>query len=451
MNEPKHVFYLGIGGIGMSALARYHRACGWNVAGYDKTPSSMTESLQLEGIEVVFEDSVAAIPNGFEKENTLIIFTPAVPKNSNLLQHFSNPAFRMIKRAQALGEITQNSTLLAIGGTHGKTTTSCLVSQLLGAQGISFTAFLGGIASNFGTNYIAGNPNLVVVEADEFDRSFLHLHPSHAVITSTDADHLDIYGDQESVVASFQEFASLVPQEGKVWLFDDAQKMNGANIFTYGNAGDAQAKNIRIENGKFTFDFEMGEISWKNLNLGIPGFHNVWNATAALAILLGANLPIHENEMRKGLSQFQGVARRFDQRFANEQVVYIDDYAHHPTEIDSLISSVRALYPNKKITGIFQPHLYSRTRDFMSGFAESLAHLDRLILMDIYPARELPIAGITSEKLLDRVELTEKSLATKDEVVGMLHHSDEVILTIGAGDIDRLVPMIEEKLRGGWL
>lgn len=451
MNEPKHVFYLGIGGIGMSALARYHRACGWNVAGYDKTPSSITESLQLEGIEVVFEDSVAAIPNGFEKENTLIIFTPAVPKNSNLLQHFSNPAFRMIKRAQALGEITQNSTLLAIGGTHGKTTTSCLVSQLLGAQGISFTAFLGGIASNFGTNYIAGNPNLVVVEADEFDRSFLHLHPSHAVITSTDADHLDIYGDQESVVASFQEFASLVPQEGKVWLFEDAQKMTGANIFTYGNAGDAQAKNIRIENGKFTFDFEMGEISWKNLNLGIPGFHNVWNATAALAILLGANLPIHENEMRKGLSQFQGVARRFDQRFANEQVVYIDDYAHHPTEIDSLISSVRALYPNKKITGIFQPHLFSRTRDFMLGFAESLAHLDRLILMDIYPARELPIAGITSEKLLDRVELTEKSLATKDEVVGMLHHSDEVILTIGAGDIDRLVPMIEEKLRGGWL
>ena len=451
MNEPKHVFYLGIGGIGMSALARYHRACGWNVAGYDKTPSSMTESLQLEGIEVVFEDSVAAIPNGFEKENTLIIFTPAVPKNSNLLQHFSNPAFRMIKRAQALGEITQNSTLLAIGGTHGKTTTSCLVSQLLGAQGISFTAFLGGIASNFGTNYIAGNPNLVVVEADEFDRSFLHLHPSHAVITSTDADHLDIYGDQESVVASFQEFASLVPQEGKVWLFEDAQKMTGANVFTYGNAGDAQAKNIRIENGKFTFDFEMGEISWKNLNLGIPGFHNVWNATAALAILLGANLPIHEEEMRKGLAQFKGVARRFDQRFTDEQVVYIDDYAHHPTEIDSLISSVRALYPNKKITGIFQPHLFSRTRDFMSGFAESLAHLDRLILMDIYPARELPIAGITSEKLLDRVELTEKSLATKDEVVGMLHHTDEVILTIGAGDIDRLVPMIEEKLRGGWL
>lgn len=451
MNEPKHVFYLGIGGIGMSALARYHRACGWTVAGYDKTPSSMTESLQLEGIEVVFEDSVAAIPNGFEQENTLIIFTPAVPKNSNLLQYFSNPAFRMIKRAQALGEITQNSTLLAIGGTHGKTTTSCLVSQLLGAQGISFTAFLGGIASNFGTNYIAGNPNLVVVEADEFDRSFLHLHPSHAVITSTDADHLDIYGDQESVVASFQEFASLVPQEGKVWLFDDAQKMNGANIFTYGNAGDAQAKNIRIENGKFTFDFEMGEISWKNLNLGIPGFHNVWNATAALAILLGANLPIHEEEMRKGLAQFKGVARRFDQRFADEQVVYIDDYAHHPTEIDSLISSVRALYPNKKITGIFQPHLYSRTRDFMSGFAESLAHLDRLILMDIYPARELPIAGITSEKLLESVELTEKSLATKDEVVGMLHHSDEVILTIGAGDIDRLVPVIEEKLRGGWL
>ena len=451
MNEPKHVFYLGIGGIGMSALARYHRACGWNVAGYDKTPSSMTESLQMEGIEVVFEDSVAAIPNGFEQENTLIIFTPAVPKNSNLLQHFSNPAFRMIKRAQALGEITQNSTLLAIGGTHGKTTTSCLVSQLLGAQGISFTAFLGGIASNFGTNYIAGNPNLVVVEADEFDRSFLHLHPSHAVITSTDADHLDIYGDQESVVASFQEFASLVPQEGKVWLFDDAQKMNGANIFTYGNAGDAQAKNIRIENGKFTFDFEMGEISWKNLNLGIPGFHNVWNATAALAILLGANLPIHEEEMRKGLAQFKGVARRFDQRFADDQVVYIDDYAHHPTEIDSLISSVRALYPNKKITGIFQPHLFSRTRDFMSGFAESLAHLDRLILMDIYPARELPIAGITSEKLLESVELTEKSLATKDEVVGMLHHTDEVILTIGAGDIDRLVPMIEEKLRGGWL
>jgi UDP-N-acetylmuramate--alanine ligase len=411
----------------------------------------MTESLQLEGIEVVFEDSVAAIPNGFEQENTLIIFTPAVPKNSNLLQHFSNPAFRMIKRAQALGEITQNSTLLAIGGTHGKTTTSCLVSQLLGAQGISFTAFLGGIASNFGTNYIAGNPNFVVVEADEFDRSFLHLHPSHAVITSTDADHLDIYGDQESVVASFQDFASLVPQEGKVWLFDDAQKINGANIFTYGNTGDAQAKNIRIENGKFTFDFEMGEISWKNLNLGIPGFHNVWNATAALAILLGANLPIHEEEMRKGLAQFKGVARRFDQRFTDEQVVYIDDYAHHPTEIDSLISSVRALYPNKKITGIFQPHLFSRTRDFMSGFAESLAHLDRLILMDIYPARELPIAGITSEKLLESVELTEKSLATKDEVVGMLHHTDEVILTIGAGDIDRLVPMIEEKLRGGWL
>jgi UDP-N-acetylmuramate--alanine ligase len=449
MSTIQHVFYLGIGGIGMSAIARYHRACGWNVAGYDKTPTQTTIRLQEEGIEVLFQDSVEELPKGFEQESTLIIYTPAIPSDSKLFQYFSNGAFRMIKRAQALGEITKNSTLLAIGGTHGKTTTSCLVSQLLHAQGLSFTAFLGGIASNFSTNYIAGNPDLVVVEADEFDRSFLHLHPSHAVITSTDADHLDIYGTDDLVVASFQEFANLVPTEGKVWLFNEAEGISGENIYTYGNSGNARATNIRIENGKFTFDFTLGEISWENLCLGIPGFHNVWNATAALAILIGANLPMEESKTRDGLANFKGVARRFDVRFSNEKLVYIDDYAHHPTEINSLIQSVRALYPQKKITGIFQPHLFSRTRDFMQGFAESLAQLDRILLMEIYPARELPIPGITSEALLQMIDNSDKWLANQTEVLSLINSADEVILTIGAGDIDQLVPLIEQKLKGG--
>jgi UDP-N-acetylmuramate--alanine ligase len=448
MNLQKHVFYLGIGGIGMSALARYHRACGWKVAGYDKTPSAITDQLEKEGIEVIFNDSKDVLANGFEGKSTLVIYTPAVPSQNELFQWFAANGNRMIKRAQALGEITQNATLLAIGGTHGKTTTSCLVSHLLQAQGISFTAFLGGIASNFGTNYIQGDPNLVVVEADEFDRSFLHLRPSHAVITSTDADHLDIYGTNESVVESFQEFAQLVPESGKVWLFNEAPGVTGTNVLKYGLAGEAKAKNIRIQNGKFTFDFEFGKQTWSNLILGIPGFHNVWNATAALAILLGANLSITEDQMHAGLLSFKGVSRRFDLRFANEKVVYIDDYAHHPTEIDALISSVRALYPSKKITGIFQPHLFSRTRDFMDGFAQSLAQLDRLILLDIYPARELPIPGITSSCLLEKVDLEHKMLANGNELFHLINSNDEIILTIGAGDIDRLVPQIELKLKG---
>lgn len=448
MNLKKHVFYLGIGGIGMSALARYHRACGWKVAGYDKTPSAITDQLEKEGIEVVFNDSKDVLSNGFEGKSTLVIYTPAVPVQNELFQWYVANGNKMIKRAQALGEITQNATLLAIGGTHGKTTTSCLVSHLLQSQGISFTAFLGGIASNFGTNYIQGDPNLVVVEADEFDRSFLHLRPSHAVITSTDADHLDIYGTNASVVESFQEFAHLVPEAGKVWLFHEAQGVTGTNVLNYGLAGEAKAKNIRIQNGKFTFDFEFGKATWNNLILGIPGFHNVWNATAAMAVLLGANLPITEDQMRAGLLAFKGVSRRFDLRFENEKFVYIDDYAHHPTEIDALISSVRALYPSKKITGIFQPHLFSRTRDFMDGFARSLAHLDRLILMKIYPARELPIPGITSSVLLEKVVLENKMLASAHEITHLINSTDEIILTIGAGDIDRLVPQIELKLKG---
>ena len=449
MNPSKHVFYLGIGGIGMSAIARYHRACGWKVAGYDKTPSPITDQLIEEGIEVIFDDSVNALPNEVKEQNTLVIYTPAIPATNQLFQFFSQGNFIRMKRAQALGEITKNATLLAVGGTHGKTTTSCLVSQLLSAHGISFTAFLGGIASNFGTNYIAGNPNLVVVEADEFDRSFLHLHPSHSVITSTDADHLDIYGTNDSVVASFQEFANLVPETGKVWLFNEAHGIAGKQVKKYGISGQAQAKNVRIQDGKFVFDFEMEGHSWSNLVVGIPGFHNVWNATGALALLLGANLPITEENCRKGLANFRGVARRFDCRFSKDGLVYIDDYAHHPTEIESLISSVRALYPGKKVTGIFQPHLFSRTRDFMSEFAQSLALLDRLILMDIYPARELPIPGITSETLLEMVPMRQKTLGTTQEIPNMILPSDEVILTIGAGDIDRLVPRLEEKLKGG--
>lgn len=448
MSSGKHVFYLGIGGIGMSAIARYHRACGWVVGGYDRTPSAITEQLKKEGIEVIFNDNTNEIPSKFTDENVLVIFTPAIPSTSELYQFFRNGNFRMIKRAVALGEITSHAQLLAIGGTHGKTTTSCLVSQLLQTNGISFTAFLGGIASNFGTNYIAGNPNLVVVEADEFDRSFLQLKPNHAVITSTDADHLDIYGNRESVVQSFQDFSNLVPNDGKVWLFENAQGVHGNQVFQYGAKGDATAKNIRIEHGKFVFDYECKKLQWKNLILGIPGYHNVWNATAAISLLMGADLPITEEKIREGLLKFKGVSRRFDVRMANEKMVYIDDYAHHPTEIDSFISSVRALYPQRKITAIFQPHLYSRTKDFLTEFAQSLGKVDRLILMDIYPARELPIPGISSEVLLNAIQLENKTLLPAHKIIEQLSEEDEVILTIGAGDIDGLVPLIEAKLKG---
>jgi UDP-N-acetylmuramate--alanine ligase len=451
-NNPanKKVMYLGIGGIGMSAIARYHHACGWNVAGYDKTPSSLTQSLQDEGIDVFFEDQWNLVPEEYTSEDTLVVYTPAIPKTSEIFQKYLQGNYRMIKRAAALGEVTANSLVLAVGGTHGKTTTSCLVSHLLHETGISFTAFLGGIASNFQTNYIAGDIHTVVVEADEFDRSFLHLQPSHAVITSTDADHLDIYGEAKAVTESFQLFADLVPIDGKIWAFESAQICNQPNVFRYGSLGDASAQNIIVANGSFQFDYVSSAFTWEKLTMGLPGFHNIFNAVAAISLLKGAGFPIQEDCIRQALLSFKGVSRRFDQRIISEKVVYIDDYAHHPTEIKALIESVRALYPNKKITGIFQPHLFSRTRDFMEGFAEELSKLDRLILLEIYPARELPMLGINSKALLDLCTLEHKSLVAKEEVLQVLNTSDEIIITIGAGDIDRLVGSIETFLKGAY-
>lgn len=452
MNNTQHhiVFFVGIGGIGMSALARYYQACGYRVAGYDRTPSPLTRELEASGMDVVFEDSLAAFPEYIQSsaaEEVLVVYTPAIPKDSVVLNHFMNGGYRMIKRAQALGEVTAGATLLAVAGTHGKTTTSSMVSHLLHEAGVSFTAFLGGIAANFRTNYIAGDEKLVVVEADEFDRSFLWLKPTHAIVTSTDADHLDIYGDAASFASGFNDFASLVAENGTLWVNETAHLSALPNMKSYGSAGDAFAWNIAVENGAFVFDYCGNEVVYKRLVCGLPGFHNVYNAVAAISICISAGVQFEESALRLALASFRGVKRRFDVVYRGSSQVLIDDYAHHPTEIQSFVSSVRALYPSKKLTGIFQPHLFTRTRDFMDGFAEALSQLDRVILLDIYPARELPIEGVTSQVLLDKVTIADKSLVSKADLLDAISAEDEVVLTIGAGDIDRLVDPLAEKLK----
>jgi UDP-N-acetylmuramate--alanine ligase len=449
LNTYKNIYFLGIGGIGMSALARYFHFKGFHVAGYDKTPSPLTDELQKEGISIHFEDFGPSIPAPFSnKDETLVIFTPAIPQNLGEYLHLKHKEFTLLKRAQVLGLITKNSKGLGVAGTHGKTTTSTMLTHILNESSLKCNAFLGGISSNFSSNFVSDeHSELTVIEADEFDRSFLQLHPFATIITSTDADHLDIYGDAKTFLEGFQLYANQIDKNGLIVLRKGLELKSETPIQSYAinESADFEGKNLRIENGKFFMDVTAPKLSWDNVELGLPGIHNAENGLACIA--LASFLGLSEKEIRFGLKTFKGVKRRFEYQIRTEKLVYIDDYAHHPTEIKALIDSVKLIYPGKKITGIFQPHLFSRTRDFIDAFAAELSKIDELILMPIYPARELPMEGITSELLLSKCTNSDKKVLSPQEAVERIKSiSEGIVLTIGAGDIDRIVPLINAEL-----
>ncbi len=445
----KNVYFIGIGGIGMSALARYFKMKNWNVSGYDKTPSPLTDELIREGIEVHFEDLGNLIPSPFNNsKDTLIVYTPAIPSSLGEYNYFLNNDFTLMKRAAILGLITRSSKGLGVAGTHGKTTTSTMLTHILTESHLKCNAFLGGISSNFNSNFVASTTSeFTVIEADEFDRSFLQLTPFASIITSTDADHLDIYGDAETFLKGFQDYANQVNPNGILILRKGLELTSPAQIQTYAIEEDAdyRGQNLRTIDGHFYMDLVTDHFTWNEIELGLPGIHNAENALACIALC--QFLGLSEAEIRHGLASFKGVKRRFEFHIRTPELIYIDDYAHHPTEIKALISSVRLLYPNQKITGIFQPHLYSRTRDFMENFAHELSQIDELILMPIYPAREEPMEGITSEALLEMCEVSAKKVLSREEIINhLVIQQTGVFLTIGAGDIDRMVPKIKSAL-----
>ncbi|MFT5479766.1 MAG: UDP-N-acetylmuramate--alanine ligase [bacterium] len=453
LNNVHSVFFIGIGGIGMSALARYFKSVGKPVFGYDKTKTSITDALENEGIQITFEDAVEWADTslaGHDASTVLVVYTPAIPSTSKIKQHLLGLGYPVIKRSEALGIITKNTTNLSIAGTHGKTTTSCLLSHILTTAKIPHVAFLGGIATNYNSNYWnslkANTSSISITEADEFDRSFLTLRPTYAGITNMDADHLDIYEKQENLTESFVDFGNLVHESGKLYVHIDGQHSFNRPITTYGiERGHISARNVHIHNQSFVFDLYLEDGVYRLLTLGIPGRHNVENAVVASVI--ATEIGVNENDLRTALSTFKGVKRRFEYILKEDDVVYIDDYAHHPTELDAIISSTKQLYPDAEITGIFQPHLYSRTRDFMPEFAASLSALDEVILMDIYPARELPIDGITSNTLLGLIT-TKKSLLDSTSILEKVSSTrPQVLLSLGAGDIDKLVQPLKETLQ----
>lgn len=445
------LFFIGVGGIGMSGLARYFRRQGAEVAGYDRMPSELTNQLQSEGIDVQFSEDVALVPESFrtaDPSEVMVVRTPAVPLESPLLRYWEQQGARILKRAEVLGMITRDRRTVAVAGTHGKTTVSTMIAHLLTVGGVKCNAFLGGIAGNYGTNVLLHDDAVVnVVEADEYDRSFLKLCPTESVITAMDPDHLDIYGTPEAMFDAYTAFA--VQCAGPLLVHERiaAHFADRAQVSTYAlnSAGDPRVEALRIEEGYYRFDLVADGRTVSDLGLGMPGRHNVENAMAAATVAL--RLGVSPEDLRTGLASFRGVARRFDVHIRGPQVVYIDDYAHHPAELDACIASVRELYPGRRITGIFQPHLFSRTRDLAPEFARSLAALDSLLLLDIYPAREEPVPGIDSAWLLEQVPLEDKALAARAALPALLlDRRPEVVLTLGAGDIDRLVPEIQRTL-----
>jgi len=450
----KNVYFLGIGGIGMSALARYFKYTGRNVAGYDRTQTALTDTLQEEGIDVHFEDDIKNIPGNWNPANTIAVYTPALPDDHEELAWFKSQPIGLFKRAKVLGLICNEQHGIGVAGTHGKTTTSTMVANILNKTEKGCGAFLGGISKNFRSNLLlpkADSP-WIVAEADEFDRSFLHLNPQLALITSIDADHLDIYGEKEKIVESFEKFVSQIKKGGKLVIKKgveiDRSKIS-AEVFTYALQGDADfaTVNLRLdtESGFYHFDLKTPGGTIANCKMNYPGLVNVENTVGACALAYFAGATA--NEIKAGIEDYEGVARRFDIRFKSEQKIYIDDYAHHPEELKAFITSVRALYPGKRVTGIFQPHLYSRTQDFAAEFATSLDLLDKAILIPLYPAREKPIPGVSSEIIFDKMKIDAKVMAEKDEAMELLKtDSNEIIVTMGAGDIDRMVNGIIELL-----
>jgi UDP-N-acetylmuramate--alanine ligase len=447
--ETEVYYFLGIGGIGMSAIARYFHAQGKLVMGYDRTSTPLTTELEMEGIPVHFDDSVLEIPpiiRHTPREKVLVIYTPAIPKVNMELNWLHDNGYTIIKRSQALGIITAQSKSIAVAGTHGKTTTSAMIAHLLKHSGKGCNAFLGGIATNYATNLLLDTQaEWTVVEADEYDRSFLTLSPRISVITSTDADHLDIYGSHEYMKESFNLFAQKLNDGGllihrKDLPIDTSALNTGVQHTDYSATETAAhtASRIDIQNGSYYFDYTCGNETWPSIELGLPGMHNVENAVAAIAVCRAVGLS--QDQIRSGLSSFSGVKRRFEYHIRREDLVLIDDYAHHPEELRACITSVRQLYPGKHITGVFQPHLFSRTRDFLTDFARSLELLDDVILLPIYPARELPIPGIDSQLLLDNISKATKKLVEKHNLLAELTGSPrQVIVMLGAGDIDALV------------
>ena len=444
LEHIKHVYLLGIGGIGMSGLARYFQHLGCEVKGYDKTESELTKTLVSEGVEIIYQDDISLLPSVFSKPSTenLVIFTPAVPKDLAIKNFLLDQGNRLFKRSEVLGIISASRFTIAVAGTHGKTTTSTMIAHVLKDSGYDCSAFLGGISSNYNSNVLYGNNNVVVVEADEYDRSFLTLHPNIAIVTSVDADHLDIYGDEQHLLESFDLFLTRVVENG-LSIVKSGLPLEGTVRYALNEKADAYAENIRIENDAFHFDFRSAKSDILDINLGIAGIHNVENAVAAIVVAL--ELEISVEKIKRALSSFRGVKRRFEYVARNERTIYIDDYAHHPEELRAFLASLRKLYPNKWLTVVFQPHLFSRTRDFVTGFAEVLSHADELLLMDIYPARETPIEGVSSEWLLDKIILANKRLVTPQEVLEHTREfTPELIVTVGAGDIDRLVKPLKE-------
>ncbi|MEI6137811.1 MAG: UDP-N-acetylmuramate--L-alanine ligase [Mariniphaga sp.] len=454
INQIKRVYLLGIGGIGMSALARYFRFIGKVVDGYDKTSSPLTLDLENEGIPIHYTDDLLKVPTLEEKDTTLVIYTPAVPYDFQELRYFMDNSFQIHKRSQVLGLLTEGKKCIAIAGTHGKTSVTTMTAHLLKQSAVDCSAFMGGISKNYKTNLLLSDRNspFIVVEADEFDRSFLQLHPDLAVITWMDADHLDIYGDHESMVKAFAYFVMQIKMGGTLVYRKgsniDSQWNNSITYYSYSisEEADFQAINIQIIDGAYHFDLKSLFGMIEGLSLSYPGLMNVENAVAACSMALISG--VTGKEICEALPKYTGVVRRFDVRFAGKNTIYIDDYAHHPRELEATIRSVRDLYPGKRVTGIFQPHLFTRTRDFADEFASALDLLDDALVMEIYPARELPIEGVDSEMILGKMTLKSRRLCQKNEFPEVLgNYNLEILLTLGAGDIDRLIDPIVTYLR----
>lgn len=441
LKDIHNVYFIGIGGIGMSALARYFKANGKKVAGYDKTQTNITNSLIALGIEIHFEDSVKNIPVRFlSKEKTLVVFTPAIPKNHVEYNYLKKEGYTILKRAEILGKITESTYCFAVAGTHGKTTTSSILGHIM--QPSMATSFLGGIAENYNSNLILGEDKISVVEADEFDRSFLQLSPNMACITSMDADHLDIYGEHDALIQSFNDFSNKVT--GKM-IVAKGLPIDG---LTYAIDADADYKayNLKIKKGKYIFDVQTPKEVVENIALSLPGKHNVMNALVALA--LANEYGVSLKDIKQQIKTFKGVQRRFTYRINTSELVLIDDYAHHPTEINAVENSVREMYPNEKVLVVFQPHLFSRTRDFVDDFAKELSMFDELLLLDIYPAREKPIEGVNSEWLLNKVELEQKKIVSKENLIKDIKNSDaKIVVMLGAGDIGMLINDVVNELK----
>jgi len=447
LDSIRKIYFIGIGGIGMSALAKYFFNKNLIISGYDKTQTNITDSLISLGIKIVFKDSNDLIDKEFlDSKETLVVVTPAIPITNKILNYFKSSGFKVMKRAEVLGLITSNSKCLAIAGTHGKTTTTAILTHLMFECDQKFTSFIGGISENYNSNFIDNGHEYTIVEADEYDRSFLCLTPDIACITSIDADHLDIYGDESNLNNAFSEFSKLIPSKNKLFVHSNIDFPG----ISYGinTSSDYCAQNISIENGVYNFDLKAPNTIFKGLKFSIPGKHNLSNAVAAFAMALESGC--NEINLRSALETYKGVKRRFSYKLKNDDLIFIDDYAHHPKEIDVVWEAVNEIYPNKKTTAVFQPHLYSRTKDFADDFAVSLSKFDTVLLLDIYPAREIPIHGVTSTWLLEKITSRRKKLVTKDNLFkAIIAEDNPILITMGAGDIEVEVDKLTKNLLYG--